>query len=208
MTTLLHLDSSGKGSQSVTRPLTKYFVESWTANDPKNIVIERDLMTSDLHFVDEQTVGAFFTPEDKQSDSQKQALKLSNQFINELQTADVWVFGIPMYNFAVPAVFKAYIDLIVRAGKTFSYAGGTPKGLMQDKKLYIITASGADYSTEPYKALDFVEPYLRAIFGFIGITEITVIKSHGHDPETIARNSEEAKQKIDALLRSVAQPVA
>jgi len=208
MTTLLHLDSSGKGPQSVTRPLTKYFVERWTANDPKSVVIDRDLMTSNLHFVDEQTVGAYFTPEDKQSESQKQTLKLSNQLIDELRTADIWVFGIPMYNFSVPAVFKAYIDLVIRAGKTFSYENGTPKGLLQNKKLYIITASGADYSTGPYKALDFVEPYLRGIFGFIGITDITLIKSHGHDPETIARNTEDAKQKIDTLSRATAGQLA
>jgi len=100
-------------------------------------------------------------------------------------------------------VFKAYIDLVVRAGKTFSYEGGRPKGLLDNKRLFVITASGGDYTSEPMKSLDFVEPYVRAIMSFVGVTDITFLKAHGTHPEAVAATSEAARHSIDQLLQAV-----
>jgi len=161
-------------------------------------------MESRPAFVDEQLVGAFYTPAEQQSAAQKQILEISDQLIAELLAADTWVFGVPMYNFSVPAVFKAYVDQIVRVGKTFSYATGKPEGLFRNKKLYVVTASGADYSSGPYSEMDFVEPYIRAIFGFLGITDITFIKANGTDEATVKRTSEEARHEIDRGLAAKA----
>ena len=201
MATLLQVDSSGKGSMSVTRPLTQYFAEQWSAANSGGKVVYRDLLKSDIRFVDEEIVGAYFTPSDKLSPHQKEVLALSNNLVQDLLDADTYVFGVPMYNFSVPAVFKAYIDLVVRAGKTFSYETGTPKGLLKDKQLIIVTASGADYSSGPMKGFDFVEPYTRAIFGFIGITDISVISAPGRDPETIAASSKRAQEQLKGLVK-------
>lgn len=204
MSKLLHLDSSGRGAMSVTQPLTAYFAKKWKEANPQGEVFYRNLSESDLQFVNPAIVGAFYTPEDKQSQEQKKVLKQSDDLLWELFEADMYVFGVPMYNFSVPAVFKAYIDLIARAGKTFSYENGQPKGLLVDKKLVVITASGGDYSSEPLKNYDFVEPYIRAVFGFIGVTDTTFIKAHGSNPETVAATSETAISLVDQFLHPVA----
>jgi FMN-dependent NADH-azoreductase len=204
MTTLLHIDSSGKGSLSVTQPLTAYLANKWQQANPNGTIIYRHLGESNLQFVNAELVASFYTPSDKLTAEQKKLLEPSDQLIAELVEADEYLFGVPMYNFTIPAVFKAYIDLVVRAGKTFSYEGGSPKGFLASKKLTIITASGGDYSAEPAKSLDFVEPYLRAIMGFIGITDVTFIKAHGSNAETVASSSEEAKKSIDGLFQQLA----
>jgi FMN-dependent NADH-azoreductase len=204
MIKLLHLDSSGRGELSVSKPLTAYFAKKWKEANPSGQVIYRDLMESRPPFVNAEIAIAINTPDDKLTPKQKDLLVLSDAFISELREADIYVFGVPMYNFGVPAIFKAYIDLAVRAGKTFRYESGKPKGLLANKKLVVINASGGDYSAEPAKKLDFVEPYMRAIMNFVGITDITFIKAPGHNPEMIAASSKAAKDTIDALFQPVA----
>jgi FMN-dependent NADH-azoreductase len=203
MTTLLHIDSTGKGSLSVTQPLTAHLAKRWQEANPGGRTIYRHLGDSNLQFVNAALVQAFYTPSEKLTSEQTKLLQQSDQLISELIAADVYVFGIPMYNFSVPAVFKAYIDLVGRAGKTFSYEGGRPKGLLANKRLFVITASGGDYSSEPMKSIDFVEPYVRAIMNLMGVTDITFIKAHGSNPETIAATSEAARRSIDQLLLPV-----
>lgn len=207
MSKLLHIDSSAKATISVTRALTHHFAESWREANPNGSIIYRDLSSENLPFVDAEIVAAFFTPEDKQSEEQKRLLAQSNQLIDELLEADVYLFGIPMYNFSVPAVFKAYIDLVVRAGKTFTYAGGVPQGLLKSKKLIVVTASGGDYSG-PLKTMDFVEPYVRTLMGLIGVNDIAFVKAHGSNPETIAATSAAAREQLDALLPKLAMPAS
>jgi FMN-dependent NADH-azoreductase len=201
MDTLLRIDSSGKGSQSVTQQLTKAFVERWQEANPQGKLVSRDLMVSELPYVNENIVGAYYTAVDQLTQSQKQLLQPSEEMIAELFAANTWVFGVPMYNFAAPAVFKAYIDLIIRAGKTFSYEGGSPKGLLENKKLYVITASGADYSLPAMQSMDFLEPYVRTIFGFVGVQDITFIKVFGHQPAIVEEQIGKAKAKIEELLQ-------
>lgn len=203
MTTLLHIDSSGKGSLSVTQPLTTHFAQKWQEANPSGKIIHRHLGESNLQFVNAELVAAYYTPSDKLTGEQRKLLEQSDQLISELIAADFYVFGVPMYNFSVPAVFKAYIDLVVRAGKTFSYEGGRPNGLLDGKRLFVITASGGDYSSEPMKSMDFVEPYVRAIMSFTGVKDITFIKAHGSNPEAIAATSEAATRSIDQLLHPV-----
>ncbi len=201
MSKLLHIDSSAKGPQSTTRALTEYFANKWKEANPTGEVHYRDLAESNLPFVNGNIIGAFYTPAEQQSEQQKLVLQQPDELFEELANADTYVFGVPLYNFGVPAVFKAYIDLVVRPGKTFSYEGGRPAGLIKNKKAYIVTATGGDYSEQPMKSMDFVEPYLRAILGFVGITEVTFIRAHGNDPNTIATTSDSAKKIIDAMLQ-------
>jgi FMN-dependent NADH-azoreductase len=109
-----------------------------------------------------------------QTASQRELLRLSDTFIAELEKADEWIFGVPMHNFTVAASFRLWLDQVIRAGKTFSYASGSPAGLLKNKKAHFFTASGGVYSVgSPAAAMDFVEPYLRAVFGFIGIPDVT-----------------------------------
>ncbi len=200
MSKLLHIDSSGKGTASTTRVLTEYFAKIWKANNRDGVVVSRDLLATDLPPVTPEFTGAMFTPPDALTDAQKQALAPSNELVDEVLEADTYIFGVPMYNFSVPGVFKLYIDQIVRAGKTFSYSTGIPEGLLKNKKLIVVTAHGADYTTSPMKEMDFVEPYLRAVFGFLGVKSIEFVTVAGRDPQVVANAIELAKRRMDVIL--------
>lgn len=204
MSTLLHIDSSGKGSQSVTETLTKYFAEKWKEQNRDGKVIHRHLLQSELPFIQPELYAAYHTAPDAMTEKQRALISSSDKYVDELFAADTYVFGVPMYNFSVPAAFKAYIDLIVRIGRTCVFENGAPKGVLKNKKGYVVIASGGDYSAEPYKSVDFVTPFVRSILGFIGITDLTFIYAHGMDAETINATSATAKNKIDELLKQMA----
>lgn len=200
MSKLLHIDSSGKGNASTTRVLTEYFAKIWKANNRDGVVVTRDLLATDLPPITPEFTGAMFTPAESLTEAQKKALAPSNELVEEVLEADTYIFGVPMYNFSVPGVFKLYIDQIVRAGKTFSYSTGIPEGLLKNKKLIVVTAHGADYTTSPMKELDFVEPYLRAIFGFLGVKTIEFVTVAGRDPQVVSDGIELAKRRMDVIV--------
>lgn len=192
MSTLLHLDSSPLYSHSVSRELSRAFVDQWKASNPNGTVIERDLYATPIPPITAEWVGASYTPEDQRQPAQRQILALSNSLLAELQQADEYVVGVPMHNFGVPSVLKLWIDQIARAGKTFSYAGGKAEGLLRGKKATFIVATGGVYDAQTQMAsFNFVEPYLRSVFGFFGVTDTTFLTAggtmalrHGQDRQT------------------------
>jgi FMN-dependent NADH-azoreductase len=94
--------------------------------------------------------------------------------------ADAVVLGVPIYNFAIPSALKTWIDHVARVGRTFKYgAHGSPEGLVKGKKVYLAVASGGIYSEGPMKAFDFAEPYLKAVLGFLGMTDIRTFRAEG-----------------------------
>lgn len=177
MTRLLHLDTSPRGDRSVSRALSKDFIIQWKIAHLNDSITYRDLGHYPVPFIDETWIAAAFSDPDQRTVGQATAIAISDELVDEFLTADCYVVGIPMYNFSYPAGFKAYIDQIVRAGRTFSVeADGTYKGLVTGKKMLIITARGGSYRQgTPAHSYDLQEPYLRLIFGFIGIADITVI---------------------------------
>ena len=180
MATLLKLDSSPMGDRSISRKLTTKFAESWLKTHPGGKVVERDLTTSNLPVLDASWVGAAYTPEGSRTAAQRQALAVSDSLINDLQQADEYVFGVPMHNFSIPSTLKLWIDQVVRAGKTFSYGATGPKGLLTGKKATLLLASGGEYGKGSAMAsFDFVTPYLQAVLGFLGITDVTIIAASG-----------------------------
>jgi FMN-dependent NADH-azoreductase len=189
MPTLLHIDSSPLYGRSVSRELTAVFVSQWEASHPDGRVVDRDLNTTAIPPTTAEWVGAVYTPEEARSPQQKEQLSLSDSLLAELEQADEYVFGVPMHNFGVPSVLKLWIDQIARAGRTFSYAGGTPKGLLVGKKATFIIATGGIYDAQTQMAsFNFVEPYLRSVFGFLGVKDATFLTaggtkvlSQGHD---------------------------
>lgn len=179
MATLLHLDSSPLDS-SISRELTKEFVKSWKAKNPTGTVIDRNLSTNAPKPLNQTWVGAAFTPEAGRTEEQKAVLAPSDALIAELDQADEIVIGVAMHNFSIPSVLKLWIDQVVRSGKTFSYGANGPQGLLQGKKATILIASGGVYKAgTPAGAMDFVEPYLRAVLGFIGITDVNFVTAGG-----------------------------
>ncbi|MBW4558702.1 MAG: NAD(P)H-dependent oxidoreductase [Trichormus sp. ATA11-4-KO1] len=176
MAHVLHIDSSPRKERSHSRTLSSKFIDIWKTTHSTDIVTYRDLGHEPVPYVDEQLFAAMFTTEQDRSPELAEAIKFSDMLVDEFIAADYYVFAIPMFNFNVPARFKAYIDLIVRVNRTFAIVSEGYKGLVEGKKMLIITSRGDNYRLGSSMAgYDFQEPYLRAIFGFIGITNITFI---------------------------------
>jgi FMN-dependent NADH-azoreductase len=186
MSTLLHIDSSPLYGRSVSRQLTGAFVTQWQSSHPGGTVVDRDLYATPIAPINAEWVGAAYTPEEARTPQQKELLALSDTLLAELERAEEYIFGVPMHNFGVPSVLKLWIDQIARVGRTFSYANGTPKGLLTGKKATLLIATGGIYDAQTQmSSFNFVEPYLRSVFGFLGVTDTTFLTIGG----TAALNS-------------------
>ncbi len=174
MTHLLHINSSPRGTASRSHQISGEFVQAWLQAHPGDTVTVRDLSHQAIPHVTEEFIGAIYTPVEARTADQRGTLVLSDELIGELQAADMYVFGIPMYNFSVPAVFKAYIDQVARVGVTF-----TPQyeGLLKNKKVVFVTArGGGGYGPgEARESYNFEDPFLRTVFSFLGVTDQTFI---------------------------------
>jgi FMN-dependent NADH-azoreductase len=180
MCTLLHINSSPLYGRSVSRQLTGAFVTQWESSHPDGTVVDRDLNSTAILPVTAEWVGAAYTPQEARTPQQKEALALSDTLLSELEQADEYVFGVPMHNFGVPSVLKLWIDQIARVGRTFSYSDGRPKGLLTGKKATFVVATGGIYDPQTQMAsFNFVEPYLRSVFGFLGVTDATFVTAGG-----------------------------
>ncbi|MGR3290679.1 MAG: FMN-dependent NADH-azoreductase [Paracoccaceae bacterium] len=168
---ILRIDASARQTGSVSRDLTDRIVARLGGEN----VVTRDLAMP-LPQVDETWVGANFTPKENRTEDQKNGLKLSDELIAELRAADTIVIGLPIYNFAAPAAFKAWIDQIVRAGETFRYTETGPVGLVTGKKAIVVLASGGVALDSDW---DYTSGYVRHVLGFIGITDVTFIDASG-----------------------------
>jgi FMN-dependent NADH-azoreductase len=179
MPTLLNIQSSPRGLNSISRSLSHDFVSAWQTKHPDGKIILRDLAEDNLPYVGIPWITGIFLPADKHTPEMRQALAVSDELIAELFSADEILIGTPMYNFTVPANLKAWIDLIVRPRVTHS---GPPerKGLVTGKTCKIIIASGGTYDEGlPAAASDYESGYLKRILAFIGITEVEVILAGG-----------------------------
>lgn len=197
MKTLLVVNSSPR-SNSISRRLTRRVSEDWLAKNSNGRIIERDLAIGSLPFLTEEWIVAGATPADKRTAAQNETLALSDALIEELLAADLIVLGVPMHNFSIPASLKAWIDLITRAGKTFSYGDTGPKGLLPSTKkvMAVVTRGGAYGEGSP---ADFQIPYLRLMLGFIGLTDVTIIEA-----DKQAFGAEAAQQSIDRAMEKIA----
>jgi FMN-dependent NADH-azoreductase len=179
MPTLLHLDSSPLEG-SISRELTREYVKTWKNANPDGTVIYRDLAANAPKPPDTAWIYSSFTPEANRTPEQKAALAFSDELIAELERADEYVFGVAMHNFSIPSVLKLWVDQIVRRGRTFVYAESGPEGLLHGKKATILSASGGVYQAgTPAGAMNFVDPYLKTILGFIGVTDVTIVTAGG-----------------------------
>ena len=179
MATLLNIQSSPRGTSSLSRILSQDFVTEWQRTHDNGSVVLRDLAETQLPFVGVPWIGGVFVPPESRSAEQREALRVSDELIAELFVADHILIGTPMYNFAVPANLKAWIDLIVRPRVTHS---GPPerRGLVTGKRCTILIASGGVYDEGlPAAASDFESGYLKRILAFVGITDVEVVMAGG-----------------------------
>ncbi len=153
-------------------------------------MVHRDLAADAPGFVSETWVGAAFTDASVRSETQVAELAASDALVAELKAADVIVIGAPIYNFSIPAVLKAWIDMVARARVTFRRSENGPEGLLKNKQAYVMMAHGPGGTTIG-STNDFASPYLRHLLGFIGI----------HDVEFIsAAEVQEDPHRLDAAL--------
>lgn len=203
MPSLLHIDSSPRAA-SISCRLTAAFVERWRRRHPSGTVVHRNTSLENIPYLDAETVDAMFTPAGELTLQQKQALAFSDRLIDELLAADVIVLGVPMWDLSIPASLKAWIDLIVREGRTFAFTGeGVAPLVPPGKKVYVFSSRGGAYPAgSPIHTLDFQEPFLRAILGFIGLTEIEFIHAEhqSEDPATAAAGLALAERALAQLV--------
>src|ERR1700730_2641130 len=201
---LLQIDSSARSS-SVTRQLTTKFVEEWKKNHPDGEVIQRDLATTMFPHITDNW-GATRLEPSQLTLAQRNYLSMSDHLIEELQAADTIVIGAPMYNFAIPSSLKAWIDQVVRMGKTFGYGPSGARGLLADKKVIVVTARGGAYPKgTPGEKLDFQEPYLRHILGFIGLTDVIFVHAENQAREEAGPSLASAAERIGRLVADQSQ---
>lgn len=170
---VLHINASGRYNNSITRAVSAQVTEILAGQHQLKLQ-QRDL-ASGKTFVNEDWIDANFTNPEERNTAQNQVLTFSDQLINEVKTADVIIMGVPIHNFSIPATLKAWIDLVARARETFRYTENGPVGLLENKKVYLVIASGG----VPLESeMDFASNYLKFFMQFIGITDVTLVNAN------------------------------
>ncbi len=179
MKRILHLISSPRGDESFSIKLANAVISKIQDEFQGSAVETVNLIETNVPHLDTAHLRSFFTPQEHLTPEDKDAIQYSDKAINQLMAADIIVIGAPLYNFSIHSTLKAWIDHIARAGKTFSYSEQGAEGLVKNKKVYIAMSSGAVYSEGSYKPYDFVSGYLTAVLGFLGMTDVTVVRVEG-----------------------------
>jgi len=179
MKTILHLISSPRQESSFSIKLGRAIVAQLQDKYPDSVVNEVNLIQENFPHLDAAHLQSFYTPKESLTAADLEAIRYSDHAINQLFEADFIVIGAPLYNFSIHSALKAWIDHIARAGLTFRYSEHGPEGLVKDKKVYIAMSAGGVYSEGPYQPYDFVVPYLKAVLGFMGMTDLTVYRAEG-----------------------------
>lgn len=208
MAHLLHIDASPRGERSHSRRMTREFVEQWKQQHPNDTITYRDIGRNPIPHVDESWIAAAFSPPEQHTPELSEAIRLSDRLVDEFLSADVYVIGVPMYNFSIPSVFKAYIDQIVRVGRTVAFepndSANVFKPLVLGKRMFIIETRGdSGYKIGgPYEKMNFHDPYLITVFEFMGITDITFIhvENDEYGGHKLAESIANARTKITELV--------
>mgnify|MGYP006179228269 CR=1 FL=1 len=181
MSRLLVINSSGRHTRSVTRRLTRQFADAWLGANPQGELLERDLTRQPPGVVNEAWIASAFAQPQSRTPQMQAALAESETLLAEIEASDAIVLGAPMYNFGLPAQLKAYFDQIIRVNRSFSFdpAAEVPyQPLLKDKPVTVIVSVG-DGDLLPGGAqfqLNFLEPHLLTMLGFIGLSNVEFIR--------------------------------
>jgi len=178
---LLHIDSSVLAANSVSRQLTAQIVARWQTNHPDTAVDYLDLAVDAPSHLSADSLGFRLAPGAVGlTEAQQRENRISEALVSQFLAADVIVVGAPLYNFSVPSQLKAWIDRIAQVGRTFKYTDKGPQGLAGGKIVLVASTRGGAYSTtEGGRALEHQESYLQAVFGFLGITDVRIVRAEG-----------------------------
>lgn len=202
MTRILRVDASSRTDDSHSRRLADRFLDHWLQSHPDDELVVRDLVRYPVPHIAQATIAGFYTPAEQLSDDLKQAIALSDELITELKAADLLLISSPMYNFTLPSALKAWIDQVVRIGHTFSFSPESGfAGLLTGKRAVLVTATGSAFSNEAMRPLDFLTPYLKTLFGFLGFQAVDVITLEGTtiDEAAFTRSQAAAQAQIKRL---------
>ena len=204
MSTILVIDSAVSGEASVSKALVQEAVSALTADTPARVV-HRDLGRDPIPHLSEATLAGVRGEPSTEAELATRAL--SDALIAELRAADTIVVGAPMYNFSVPTSLRSWFDHVLRAGETFSYSEAGPKGLLDGKRVIVVESRGGLYSEGPAQAIDFQEPYLRHLLGFMGLTDVTFVRAEkiGYGPEAREAAIAAATASLKATAADLAQ---
>jgi FMN-dependent NADH-azoreductase len=208
MKTLLVINSSVSGADSVSRPLVEHAVAESVKAHPGTRILRRDVGEAPIpHLTADTLAGVRGTP---QTEPERRTRRLSDELVAELRAADTIVIGAPMYNFGVPTGLRAWFDHVLRAGETFAYSSAGPQGLLSGKRAIVIESRGGLYSEGPARAIDFQEPYLRHLPGFIGVTDVTFIHAEKIGSGAEARHAAiaAARMKLTAHAQQITRMTA
>lgn len=204
MPQLLRIDSSARLQDSHSRKLADQIEAAWLSRHPGARILRRDLVQQPLPHIADATIAGYYTPDDQHTPESRAATALSDTLITELTGADALLISAPMYNFSIPSSLKAWIDQIVRVNRTFGF---DPQkglfGLLDPKPVYVACAFGAaGYRDGAYAAMNFHEPYLRSLFGFLGLSEVTFFTLEGSavDPAALEATGREARAAMAQLF--------
>jgi FMN-dependent NADH-azoreductase len=204
MCNILFVSSSPRGSASYSNQIAQRVISDLRERNSNARLVVRDLAQAPLPHIDDDFVTATRAPNGPQTDRQRAILALSDALVDELLAADIVVIAAPMINFGVPTQLKSWFDYVARAGRTFRYSEAGPQGLVTGKRVIIVSASGGIYSGAN-AAFDFQVPWLRSMLGFLGITNIEVIRVEGTAlgpkpaEEAVARAAAQARATVAAL---------
>jgi len=202
MDTLLQINSSLFAAEGQSSHLATLFVERWRAAHPRATVMLRDLAREPVPHLDAGRFAAFLAKDEARDATQKAAVAYSDMLIAELKRADVIVIGLPMYNFGVPSVLKAYFDHVARAGITFRYTERGAVGLLGGKHAYVFAARGGRYAGTPG---DTQTAYLRQFLGFLGIEDVEFVYAEGLAIDEASRRA--ALQRAHERIERLAEPL-
>lgn len=203
---VLHIDCSVRNGESISRELSGFFSEQLKRKAPNAVVDYLDLGAEAPEHVSALFIEGNYTNPDTRTPAMKAELAASDALIDRMHDADVYVIGMPMYNFSIPSNFKVFIDNIVRIGRTFNISDTGFQGLLMNKKVYVINTRGVDFSNEMIAPMDQLVPYLKTIFHFIGLDDaafINVFPVKFGSPELRIKAVKDAKDHITELVHQL-----
>lgn len=198
MQSLLLVNTSINSEKGHSSRLAQQFVEQLASKTALGIKT-RDLMADNLPHLGAEEMQAWMVAPEARNARQRELAALSDQLIDEVKSSDIIVIGMPMYNFGVPSVFKAWIDRIARAGVTFKYTAQGPQGLIEGKKVYVVAARGGLYAGT---AKDSQTQYLKDVLAFLGMSDVEFVYAEGlaMGPEAADRGFTQANEKMLELI--------
>ncbi len=198
MSNILLITSSPRGDASYSTRIARTLAGKLASREADATITVRDLTAAPVPHIDDTFATARAIPPERLTSPQKAVLDLSDTLVEELSGADVVIIAAAMINFGIPSNLKSYIDHVLRPGKTFKYTEKGPEGLLRGKKVYLVLARGGVYSQGFMQSLNFQDPYLKAVLGFIGLADVEVIAAEG-----VAFGPEAAEKSVNAALERV-----